>query len=323
MEKVVDIEGENKELIAFYNVENLFCPDVPRIHKLDPTASGLQNWDERKYQNKLFKIAHVFQLILETECALPMLIGLSEVQGRKPLEDLIKLEPFNSTYGIAHYESMDERGVDVALLYDKSKIEVISSEPITYFFAVENKDSEYYDTTRDVLFCKVKYNEAIINFFVLHLPSKREKDINKSKREYILRDLHHKVSNIIATTNEAVIICGDFNENPDEEIIANFMYDAEFNKIFTNPYTDLFKNGKFSTFHYKNGLLFDQMFLSTIFFNSNYPLVFKDAKVFNHEKLSNWDTKFSGRPFRTYAGTRYLGGYSDHFPILTTLLRDQ
>ncbi|MDN3607900.1 endonuclease [Kaistella yonginensis] len=312
--------NKDTELIAFYNVENLFCPDIPRVHQLDPTASGLLNWDERKYQNKLFKIAHVFQLILESEKALPLVIGLSEVQGRKPLEDLVKLEPFNSKYEIAHYESMDERGVDVALLYDKTKIELLSSQPISYLFAVENKESEYYDTTRDVLFCKVKFLETIINVFVLHLPSKREKDINKPKRDYILKDLHEKVLTIKSTTQEAVIIMGDFNENPDEEMILNFNYDSDFNKILVNPSEELFKNEKFSTFHYKNGLLFDQMILSKDFFNSNYPLLFKEAKVFNHEKLSNWNRKFAGRPFRTYAGTRYLGGYSDHFPILTALL---
>lgn len=310
---------DEKELIAFYNVENLFCPDIPRVHKLDPTASGLNNWDERKYENKLFKIAQVFQLMLESENLLPMFIGLSEVQGRKPLEDLVKLDPFNSNYGIVHYESMDERGVDVALLYDKSKIEIISSEPISYLFAVENENSEYYDTTRDVLFCKVKYEQVIMNVFVLHLPSKREKDINKPKREYILKDLHEKISTLISTTKEAVVILGDFNENPDEEMISNFIYDGDFNKILLNPFTDLFRNEKYSTFHYKDGLLFDQMILSNNFFNSSYPLLFKEAKVFNHEKLSNWDKKFEGRPFRTYAGTRYLGGYSDHFPILSIL----
>jgi hypothetical protein len=310
----------DKELIAFYNVENLFSPDLPRNHKLDPTFSGLQNWDERKYQNKLFKIAQVFQLILESENSLPMLIGISEVQGNQPLEELVKLEPFNSNYGIVHYESMDERGVDVALLYNKSKIEVISSEPISYLFAVESKNTEYYDTTRDVLFCKIKYFETVMNVFVLHLPSKREKDVNKPKREYILRDLHQKISNLVINEKEGVIICGDFNENPDEEMISNFIIDGDFNRTLINPFADLFKKGKFSTFHYKSGLLFDQMILSANFFNANNQLFFKEAKVFNHEKLSNWDKKFEGRPFRTYAGTRYLGGYSDHFPILTSFL---
>lgn len=312
-------KNSNTEIIAFYNVENLFCPDPPPLHRLDPTLSGLQNWDQRKYENKLFKIANVFQLILEREHQLPMLIGLSEVQGKKPLEELVKLDPFNSNYGIVHYESMDERGVDVALLYDKNKIEILFSEPISYFFAVENKDSEYYDTTRDVLFCKVKYSETVFNIYVLHLPSKREKDINKPKREYILKDLNQKISKLITSTGEAVIICGDFNENPDEEMLSDFIDDENNNKMLINPYHDLFKSGKFSTFHYKNGLLFDQMILSTNFFNSNFSISFIDAKIFNHDKLSNWDQKFAGRPFRTYAGTRYLGGYSDHFPILTIL----
>lgn len=307
----------NEEFISFYNVENLFTPDPPPVHKLDPTASGLNNWDERKYQNKLFKIAHVFQLMQESEGKLPLFIGVSEIQGDKPLQDLLALEPFSNNFGIVHYESMDERGVDVALIYDKTKIEILSSEPISYFFTVEKQDYEYYDTTRDVLYCKVKYENAVIHVFVLHLPSKREKDVNKPKRDYILADLNTKVKNLIVSEKESVIILGDFNENPDEVNLSNFLYDDEHNKILMNPFLDLYKSGNFSTYHYKSGLLFDQMILSTNFLQQNFPLAFKESKVFNHEKLRSWDKKFSDRPFRTFAGTRYLGGYSDHFPILT------
>ena len=307
----------NEEFISFYNVENLFTPDPPPVHKLDPTASGLNNWDERKYQNKLFKIAHVFQLMQESEGKLPLFIGVSEIQGDKPLQDLLALEPFSNDFGIVHYESMDERGVDVALIYDKTKIEILSSEPISYFFTVEKQDYEYYDTTRDVLYCKVKYENAVIHVFVLHLPSKREKDVNKPKRDYILADLNTKVKNLIVSEKESLIILGDFNENPDEENLSNFLYDDEHSKILINPFLDLYKSGNFSTYHYKSGLLFDQMILSTNFLQQNFPLAFKESKVFNHEKLRSWDKKFSDRPFRTFAGTRYLGGYSDHFPILT------
>ena len=311
------LNKNSEEFISFYNVENLFTPDPPPVHKLDPTASGLTNWDDRKYQNKLFKIAHVFQLMQESEGKLPLFIGLSEIQGDKPLQDLVALEPFNHQYGIVHYESMDERGVDVALIYDTTKIEILSSEPISYFFTVEKKDYEYYDTTRDVLYCKVKYEETVIHVFVLHLPSKREKDVNKPKRDYILSDLNKKVKDLLVSEDEAVIILGDFNENPDEENISNFLYDEDFNKILVNPSLDLYKLGHFSTYHYKSGLLFDQTILSTNFLQKDFLLTFKESKVFNHEKLRNWEKKFSDRPFRTFAGTRYLGGYSDHFPIIT------
>ncbi|WP_304344477.1 endonuclease/exonuclease/phosphatase family protein [Chryseobacterium koreense] len=308
------INDETRELIAFYNVENLFLPDPPPVHKLDPTLSGLRNWDVRKYRNKLFKISHVFQLIKESEKVLPMLIGLAEIQGREPLEELVQLEPFKSNYGILHYESMDERGVDVALLYDKAKIEVVSSEPISYFFEIEDDNPANYDTTRDILFCKMKFRGKIINVFVVHLPSKREKDVNKPKRDYILNDMRNRAEELLSKT-EPVIILGDFNENPDDENLIKLLYGDSSDKILKNPYVDLFRKGIFSTFHFKDGLLFDQIILSDDFFDENALIQFKNAKVFNSEKLRTWDRKPTGRPFRTFAGSRYLGGYSDHFPV--------
>ncbi|ASW75949.1 endonuclease [Chryseobacterium piperi] len=309
------------ELFTFYNVENLFLPDIKPVHKFDPTKSGLWNWDERKYKNKLFKIAHVFQLLKEKNGILPFIIGLSEISGRKVLENLVELEPFNSKYGIIHYNSMDERKVDVALLYDKSKIEVIDSEAITFFFEITTKNSEYYDTTRDVLYSKLKYKGEIINVFVTHLPSKRDKDVNKPKRDFILNEIHNRILNIVNEKKEHVILCGDFNENPDDENLINILYDNNHNKVLENPFHELFSTGNYSTFHYKSGLLFDQIILSKSFYNadSNINLSFQTAEIFNSEKISSRDKRFADRPFRTYAGTRYLGGYSDHFPVCVRL----
>ncbi|AZA52079.1 endonuclease/exonuclease/phosphatase family protein [Chryseobacterium sp. G0201] len=301
------------ELFSFYNVENLFLPDPTPIHKLDPTKSGLRNWDEKRYRNKLLKIAHVFQLMKEENGVLPFMIGLSEVSGRKVLEDLVELEPFNSEYGIIHYNSMDERNVDVALLYDKNKVEVIDSETITFFFEIIDKNTENYDTTRDVLYSKVKYKGEIINVFIAHLPSKREKDINKPKRAFILNEIRGRILNII-NDKEHVILCGDFNENPDDENLVKILYDNASEKVLENPFQQLFSTRNYSTFHYKSGLLFDQIILSKSLFD-NVGLSFQEAEVFNSEKISSRNRNFEGRPFRTYAGTRYLGGYSDHFPV--------
>ncbi|MCU7615259.1 endonuclease [Chryseobacterium sp. GMJ5] len=303
------------ELFAFYNVENLFLPDPVPVHHSDPSKSGLRNWDERKYKNKLFKIAHVFQLIKEEAGVLPFMIGLSEISGKKVLEELTGTEPFGSRYGIVHYNSMDERKVDVALLYDQSKIEILHSEAITFFFEIIDENVENYDTTRDVLFTKVKYKEEIINVFVAHLPSKREKDINLPKRTYILSQLREKIINIVNTEKESVILCGDFNENPDEENIKNILYDHNAVQILKNPFQKLYSEENFSAFHYKSGLLFDQIMLSSSLYEKSSALYFDDAGVFKPEKIRSRNKMFSSRPFRTYAGTRYLGGYSDHFPV--------
>lgn len=307
------------EIFAFYNVENLFLPDSTPKHRFDRSKSGLVNWDFRKYQYKLNKIAHAFRLIEEQNKTLPFLIGLAEISGSHVLKDLVHTEPLNGKYGIVHYNSLDERKVDVALLYDQSKIKILHSEPITFFFEESDLDEKYFDTTRDVLFAKVKFEEEIINVFVLHLPSKREKDVNKPKRMYIVQELKKRIAELQQNPLEKIILCGDFNENPDDEVLNILTEENSHNTKLENPFTNLFSRGDYSTFHYKSGLLFDQILLSEHFFNQNSIIQFDSAAVFNHQQLTVKEKKSSGRPFRTFAGTRYLGGYSDHFPIFIKL----
>lgn len=310
------------EIFAFYNVENLFLPDSTPKNKFEKTKSGLNNWDFRKYQYKLNKIAHVFRLIEEQNSHLPLMVGLAEISGSHVLKDLINTEPLQGKYDIIHYNSLDERNVDVALLYNPSKIKILHSEPITFFFEESGLDEQYYDTTRDVLFAKVKYEEEIINVFVLHLPSKREKDVNKPKRAYIINELKTRIDVILKNTDEKVILCGDFNENPDDEIILPLTDKTSHGIVLKNPFLNLFLNKKYSTFHYKSGLLFDQILLSENFFNCNESILqYDSAEIFNHNQLTTTEKNSAKRPFRTFAGTRYLGGYSDHFPVFIKLKR--
>lgn len=306
------------ELFAFYNVENLFLPDPPSRHKLDPTVSGLRNWDERKYRLKLSKIAHVFRLIKEENGVLPCIIGLCEISGKNVLEDLVKLDPFNHNYGIVHYNSMDERKVDVALLYDKSKVEILDSEAITFFFEIVDHRPDNYDTTRDVLSVKLKCNNIPMNVFVAHLPSKREKDVNEPKRHYIMKEIRSRIISLVNSEKQNVILCGDFNQNPDDESLIDILFDDSNKRIMHNPFQRLYSTKNYSTYHYKSGLLFDQILLSASFSEPGADWSFTEAHVFNAESLSTATKGLGKRPFRTYAGTRYLGGYSDHYPVLVT-----
>ena len=306
---------ENTELLLFYNTENFFPPDAPQNHKTDATKSGLQGWDERKYIHKLNRIARVFQLVEETEGVLPMMIGLAEIGNEKVLKDLVDLPPFYNKYKFVHYESLDERGVDVALLYDPEKIEILHSEPISYLFKMENGDDSYIDTTRDILYCKVKYLDEIMNVFVCHLPSKREKDVNKPKRDFILKDIEKKFLNIINDDDEAVLVLADFNENPTEENLTELILDDIKQPILINKYAEMFEQNIFSTYHINEGLLFDQILFSSHFLDQKQKLQFVEAKIFNAETLRFDKESGNKKPFRTFAGRRYLGGYSDHFPV--------
>ncbi len=299
-----------KEVFAFYNVENLLLPDAPPVHKADPTNSGLRNWDTRKYRQKINKIAHVAELLLESEGVLPLLFGFSEIQGREPLSDLLKMPVFQN-YNVVHYPSDDVRGIDVALFYDRHKIQVLSSKPLRY-----TEDSEGIPGTRDILYVRLKFQDLILNVYVLHLPSKKEKDANFLLRKRLLMHLASDLTQNFG--DEAMVLMGDFNMNPDDELFSE-IFGINFGKAVFNPFLDLYLENIYSTYHHKNGLLFDQMILSHHFRQSEFPLKLTSAKVFSHKKLRNAKGNFEHRPARTFAGTRYLGGFSDHFPVITVL----
>ncbi|MDO4763604.1 MAG: endonuclease [Flavobacteriaceae bacterium] len=313
------MEEVRKEWVMFYNVENLFPPDERFAKGESKKFSGLKRWNEWRYKNKLYRIHHLFELIKAEKKELPMLIGLAEIAANSVLEDLLKMPVFEGKYDFIHYDSLDERGVDTALLYDKTKIKHIDSETISFIFEFDADIKDGVDTTRDVLQCKLEFQGEIINVFVLHLPSKREQDINQPKRDYILNTVKDRVLDL-AKSREATIILGDFNENPYAENINFLLYKEGSDKLLENPFIHLYNQKKYSTFYQKQGLLFDQILLSEDFYMQSFPLRFQNAEIFTHQDIKNQDKRHQGKPFRTYVGTRYLGGYSDHFPVLVEFL---
>ena len=309
----------NKELLVFYNVENLFPSDEKFVRGGTKKFSGLKKWNEWRYKHKLQRISYVFELIKKEKNQLPFIIGLAEIASNSVLDDLLQMPIFEGKYDYVHYDSLDERGVDTALIYDKTKIKILDSDTISFIFEFEGDGRDGMDTTRDILQCKVDYQGDIINIFVLHLPSKRDEDINQPKRDYILNVLKNKSLELIKDYREAVVILGDFNENPYAENMNFLLYNDGSEKILENPFTKLYIERKYSTFYSKHGLLFDQIILSEDFYAQNSLLKFEKAEVFAHIDLRTRDGKYQGKPFRTYAGTMYLGGYSDHFPVLVEL----
>ena len=93
---------------AFYNLENLWDtednPDNPGDD--DFTPGGKYEWTQVKYEQKLQNVAKVISQLARDYCpAGPAIIGISEVENKKVLEDLVKTEPIASLgYRIVHVE---------------------------------------------------------------------------------------------------------------------------------------------------------------------------------------------------------------------------
>ncbi len=221
----------SKEIFAFYNVENLLLPDAPPVHSADPTISGLRNWDDRKYRQKLNKIAHVAELISASEGVLPMLFGVAEIQGEKALTDVLEL-PFFKAFRAVHFPSADTRGIDVALLYDPEKVEILSSKTIR----LTEESGQVFDT-RDILHVQLGFCNEIFNAYVVHFPSRKDRDANFGLRENLVRRLAADIAQ--NSNSEAVILMGDFNCNPDDKMLLPIFENNSGKQIF-NPFADLY-----------------------------------------------------------------------------------
>ena len=186
------------ETIAFYNVENLFdTVDDTLTFDDDRTALGKDNWTEERYDVKIANISRVLAEIGTQESKKPpLVIGLCEIENKKVLEDLIahpNLAQFN--YKIVHYDSPDERGIDVALLYRSQSFVVTNSQARKLMIYDEDKR----DFTRDQLVVSGIALGQETHFIVNHWPSrsggeakssyKREKAAMLNKR--IIDSIYH------------------------------------------------------------------------------------------------------------------------------------
>jgi len=80
-----------------------------------------------------------------------------------------------------------------------------------------------------------------------------------------------------------------------------------------------------NTLAYRDGLnLFDQIILSNNLLKiekSQAGFFFYRAGIYNPSYLISQHGKYKGYPLRSFTNSRYVGGYSDHFPVFVELIR--
>jgi predicted extracellular nuclease len=310
--------NDSSYTIAFYNIENLFdIRNDPSTYDEDFLPKSAKRWTPKRYKKKLLKLGSVISKIGDDESTeAPVIVGLAEVENNNVLKDLVNSKNLkDEKYSYIHYDSPDERGIDVALLYKSDRFKVESSETFSVYF---EKDNGKQDFTRDILLVKGLLNNEKINVIVNHWSSRRE---GVKETEFKRIAAANMVNSVIKTLKleddkAKIIVMGDFNDNPNCNSIA--LMEQESNLF--NPFKTVWSRDKGSLNHNFQWNLFDQILFSTNFFDPmNSNLTFDSADVFNSKFLTQYEGKFKGHPFRTYVGTKYKGGFSDHFPVFIQL----
>ncbi|MGK0495109.1 MAG: hypothetical protein ACJAU2_001493, partial [Maribacter sp.] len=183
--------------IAFYNLENLFdAENNKQTLDEDFTPMGIKEWTLERYASKRRKLARtIIDIGKEDNKYPPVLIGISEVENQKVIQELIRTKPLDGlNYSFVHFESPDERGIDTALVYNPKFFQVITSEALPLLVNNLNGDR---DTTRDILYVKGTLNSETVHVFVTHWPSRRDGgDVTEYKRLAAANVIKEKIKTV-------------------------------------------------------------------------------------------------------------------------------
>lgn len=310
--------------MMFYNAENLFdIKDDSLTNDEEYLPTGMRYWTYRKLEQKL---SHLYKTILAVGTwQSPAIIGLCEIENRYVLQRLVEDTPLQRLrYQIIHHDSPDKRGIDVALLYRESDFLPLSHEVIHIRFP-DNPSK----TTRDILYAKgILLQTDTVHLFINHWPSRwGGQQASEPYRNYVADVLRNKIDSLFTSNAQAnIIIMGDFNDTPEDPSLRSHLgvkiniEGKEAAQLYNMMETkDKTSQGIFGTHKYQGQWhVFDQIIVSGALLQEYQKLQVsgKHAHIFNADFLLQEDHTYMGRkPFRTYTGYRYQGGFSDHLPV--------
>ena len=283
-------------IIVNYNVENLFHPAHDSLKDdIEWTPEGERRWSYTRYYRKEENIARVLTSMGEWSGV--DIVGLQEIENAAVVKRLCYTMRRNE-YDFVHYESPDPRGIDVALIYKKSRVDTIRTRKLS----CEERELK----TRDILYvCAQVDKQDTLHLFVCHLPSQRGgKAESEWKRKAAKEVLQTAIDSVFALHSDAkIIVMGDMNSEPKNDLkglVNRMVVESQKSKV---------KN--YGTHKYQGRwTCLDQFYTST-----NLQKI-SAVTIYDAEWIQEPDEKYLGlKPKRTYNGFQYQNGYSDHLPI--------
>jgi hypothetical protein len=132
--------------------------------------------------------------------------------------------------------------------------------------------------------------------------------------------LRRQVDSLFRQNSEpAVLAMGDLNDGPGSSAVS-YLLDStscEGAKLFS-----LLSEDQGTIKYQGKWLQYDHLLVSRTLYDTLHGLYVPGLKgyVFAEDFLLERDSRFTGfKPFRTFTGYRYNGGFSDHLPVYTVI----
>lgn len=303
--------------MVFYNTDNFFDARHDSLkNDEDFLPQGSYHWTWSRYRIKAHRVAQA--LAASGDGRLPALIGLAEIENDGVVETLLR-EFHQAEYRFIHYESPDVRGIDVCLIYDRFRLQLIESEAIPV--VLPKQDGMPSQPTRDILHACFRLPDHLVyHVFVCHWPSRYGgAGVSEPHRLWAAAVLRQRVEELFQADPEAcIVIMGDLNDEPFDRSVSEVL-GARSNTSHSRPaslYNLMWgqaRPGSVKSHKYQGEWsMLDHIIVST----AVYVRPGLTAGVVDAHFLLEPDEKYLGlRPRRTYVGRSYQGGYSDHLPV--------
>jgi hypothetical protein len=311
--------------VAFWNLENLFdVENSPR--RTDKVArvlgKSIKGWTQALLDRKISQLGSVIQKMNANRG--PDLLGVCEIENKYVLDLLLNcLFSLGRNYQVIHSDSPDQRGIDVAFIYDRNLFEVpLPLEDNVFYHVVMRRTA-----TRDIVqvtFQTVAHQRQLI-IMGNHWPSRSggqaESAAYRAMAGETMAYFHQR---ILEVKGEAmpVLTMGDFNDEPFDESVVNY---ALCRRIPTtvvrgrDPYLlnlmwSLMGKG-LGTLYYDGPNILDQFMVNKNWLKTTSPFKIVPDSVNIVKFLGMADRNGQPIPFGGMGKPVNKNGFSDHFPV--------
>ncbi len=313
--------------IAFWNVENLFdVESADRSEKLRGIlGKDLSGWDDVVLESKLRQLSRV--ICSMNSGAGPDILGVCEVENRNVLIRLTGMITAEGgrNYHVVHADTSDNRGIDVAFLYDPA---VASTSPDKVF---QHWVVKRY-ATRELFQVNFEMDGQTVVLVGNHWPSRTSGQYESEPfritagetLSYWIERIRQELGNHVA-----IVVTGDFNDEPFNRSITEYALSTSDRRQVMNGRNPYLLNlmwpllGSGAGTHLYNGRwnMLDQIMVSQGIVNGKSGwTVHGEARIEGMDMMSR-PNRAGPRRFGLKPGERDLAGFSDHYPVSVTLRR--
>jgi hypothetical protein len=320
--------------IAFWNLENLFDIEGSprRTEKLSRAlGTSIKGWTLALLNRKIGQLARIIRQMNDGRG--PDILGLAEVENLFVVEKLVKaLAPLGRRYQIIHHDTQDNRGIDVAFIYDATLFSVPAppEENIFSHYVMKRK------ATRDIVqinFVTIPRGRLLI-LLGNHWPSRKgeenESGAYRAMAGETMAYFHARIMEIRGPETP-VLAMGDFNDEPFDNSLVDYALALRSQERVLNGSSPYFYNLMWpllgqgiGSYYFDGPIIFDQFLANKNLLPEEAPLriIPGSAEIVTFPEMVKKGDYVQPIPFGGMGKSVDKSGYSDHFPIQVTVVEE-